>query len=160
MATASNDLGLGTPMRSRVAPIPMVQDGPRGPGQGPLRELLGLISRNSESYAWRWDDAEWQFAATDKAMFDGAPEALHPFGLGRNHVVDETDSPVRFLVSHRGEKDRVLELSWDSVEYDLKSMPPHVRKWSGPVRAAALVGGVVASWGAVIGVLAAFGAFG
>jgi len=157
VATTMDDMATIPMRRAPAFGLPLAEDGPRGPGQGPLRELLALISRRSESYAWRWDDGAWNHDVTDKAMFDGDLTALEPFGIVSGFVVEQTDSPRRFVVSARGKDPRTLELAWDSMDDDVMSMPPHVKKLNGGLRAGILIGGAGLSW---VAILAAFGVFG
>jgi hypothetical protein len=145
--------------RTSAFRLPPREPGPRGTAQGALRELLSLIARRSESYAWRYDADEWSFGATDRAMLHGSLEALEPFGIASGHRIEETDSPARFeVVSPDGSK-RILELSWDSISYDLMSMPPHVKRLNGLARAGLLGGGITACWVGIYALLAAVGAF-
>lgn len=156
MATTIENMDLTTMRRAPAFGLPLAEAAPKGPGHGPLRELLAFISRRSESFAWRWDDGTWNHEVTDRAMFEGDILALEPYGIGAGHVIEQTDSPVRFVVTGKGIEPRTLELVWDSISYDLMGMPPHVKKLPGAARVGLLIGGVSLSW---VGILAAFGVF-
>lgn len=144
------------PVRTSTFRLPPAPPAPKGRGQGPLRELLSLVSRRSESYAFRWDDGAWNYETTDRAMFDGQLSALDVFGITLDHRIEQTDSPVKFDVLSRDGTKRRLEIVWDSISDDIMSMPPHVKPYSGALSLGLMVGACAASWGGIYGVLKVF----
>jgi hypothetical protein len=140
------------PARVSILRMPPRPASPKGMGQGPMRDLLSLIARHSESYAFRFDGGEWEFSTTNREMLRGRIEALVVLGITCDDRIEQTDLPTHFLIVGKDGTKRTIEFTWDSIDYDMQSMPPHVKRLGHTARAAVLIGACVLLWAAIYGV--------
>lgn len=141
------------PVRAPRFRLPRRDPAPKGRAQGQMRELLGFIATRSETYAFRYDDGGWMFVDTNRDMLNGSLAALDPLGITVDHRIEQTDSPNRFQVIAPDGSDRTLELSWDSIGYDLMSLPPHVKRYDPRVAALVVLAAVAACWAGIYAVV-------
>ena len=140
------------PARVSIFRMPPRPASPKGLGQGPMRELMSLMARHSESFAFRFDGGEWLFSATNRSMLHGQVEALETLGLTCDDRIEQTELPTHFLIVGKDGAKRTIEFSWDSIDYDLQSMPPHVKRIGHTSRFLLVAVASAVLWGAIYGV--------
>jgi len=140
------------PARASRFRVPRRLPSPKGRGQGPMRELMGFIATRSETYAFRYDDGEWMFSSTNREMLAGSMDALRTLGITVDHRIEQTDSPKSFLVVGPDGSSRTLEFSWDSIDYDLMSMSPHVKRIDPALAALIVITCIAACWAGIYAV--------